>query len=120
MLGGSVTEQRAVLSEYGLHSSGLERILQQCGALLNLRYYYTVGPMEARAWAIPLGATAAEAAGVIHSDLQKNFIKADICSADDLIAAGSEDAARTAGKYHTEGKAYVMADGDVALFHCKK
>ena len=117
---GGPEEQRAVLAEYGLKSSGLERILQQCGALLHLRYYYTTGPMEARAWAIPDGATAAEAAGVIHSDLQKNFIKADICSAADLIGAGSESSARAAGLYHTEGKAYVMADGDVALFHCKK
>ena len=120
MLGGSLAERQAVLAEYGLQRSGLERILEQCGALLRIRYYYTSGPMEARAWAIPDGATAAEAAGVIHSDLQKNFIKADICAAADLIAAGSEAAARTAGKYRTEGKSYVMADGDVALFHCKK
>lgn len=116
----SSEERRAVLAEYGLQRSGLERILEQCGALLHLRYYYTTGPMEARAWAIPDGATAAEAAGVIHSDLQKNFIKADICAAGDLIAAGSEAVARAAGKYRTEGKSYVMADGDVALFHVKK
>lgn len=76
-LDGSPEDRQAVLTEYGLQRSGLESILQQCGALLHLRYFYTTGPMEARAWAIAEGATAAEAAGVIHSDLQKNFIKAD-------------------------------------------
>jgi ribosome-binding ATPase len=119
-LEGSAGDRRALLAEYGLRQSGLERVLQQCGRLLQLRYFYTVGPMEARAWSIPNGATAAEAAGAIHTDLQKGFIKAEIIAADDLIAAGSEAAAHASSKYRTVGKDYVMADGDVALFFSRK
>jgi ribosome-binding ATPase len=120
VLEGGADERRALLAEYGLKQSGLERILQQCGRLLRLRYFYTAGPMEAKAWSIRDGATAAEAAGSIHSDLQKGFIKADIVSASDLILAGSEAAARDRGMYRTVGKDYVMADGDVALFFSRK
>ena len=83
---------------------------------LGLQTYLTAGPKEARAWVIPVGATAPEAAGVIHSDFQRGFIKAEIVSYDDLVAAGSIAAARAAGKARIEGKDYIMKDGDVVEF----
>src|ERR687893_792299 len=83
---------------------------------LGLQTYLTAGPKESRAWTIPRGATAPEAAGVTHTDFQKGFIKAEIVSYDDLVAAGSMTAAKTAGKVRMEGKDYVMHDGDVVEF----
>ena len=83
---------------------------------LGLQTFLTAGPKESRAWTIPRGATAPEAAGVIHTDFQKNFIKAEIVSFDDLVAAGSLLNARAKGKVRLEGKDYVMADGDVVEF----
>ncbi|MDR3068548.1 MAG: DUF933 domain-containing protein, partial [Cellulomonas sp.] len=83
---------------------------------LGLQTYLTAGPMEARAWTIHVGWTAPQAAGVIHTDFQKGFIKAEVISFDDLVAAGSVAAARAAGKARIEGKDYVMADGDVVEF----
>jgi ribosome-binding ATPase YchF (GTP1/OBG family) len=81
-----------------------------------LQTFLTAGPKESRAWTIRAGATAPEAAGVIHSDFQRGFIKAEIVSYDDLVAAGSMAAARASGKIRMEGKDYVMADGDVVEF----
>ena len=83
---------------------------------LGLSTFLTAGPKEARAWTIKIGATAPQAAGVIHSDFQRGFIKAEVVSYDDLIAAGSLPAARAAGKSRIEGKEYVMRDGDVVEF----
>ena len=83
---------------------------------LGLQTFLTAGPKEARAWTIRAGATAPEAAGVIHSDFQRGFIKAEVVSYDDLIAAGSLAGARAAGKVRIEGKDYVMRDGDVVEF----
>jgi len=83
---------------------------------LGLQTYLTAGPKESRAWTIPKGATAPEAAGVIHTDFQRGFIKAEIVSFDDLVAAGSMAAAKAAGKVRMEGKDYVMQDGDVVEF----
>ena len=83
---------------------------------LGLQTYLTAGPKEVRAWTIKKGATAPEAAGVIHTDFQKGFIKAEIVSFDDLMAAGSVAAARAAGKARIEGKDYIMQDGDVVEF----
>jgi ribosome-binding ATPase YchF (GTP1/OBG family) len=83
---------------------------------LGLQTFLTAGPKESRAWTITRGATAPEAAGVIHTDFQKGFIKAEIVSYEDLVAAGSLAAARAAGKARIEGKDYVMADGDVVEF----
>ncbi|MBN3585623.1 DUF933 domain-containing protein, partial [Algoriphagus aestuarii] len=83
---------------------------------LGLQTFLTAGPKEARAWTIRKGATAPEAAGVIHSDFQRGFIKAEVVSFDDLVAAGSLQEARAAGKVRMEGKDYVMADGDVVEF----
>jgi ribosome-binding ATPase YchF (GTP1/OBG family) len=83
---------------------------------LGLQTFLTAGPKEARAWTIRAGATAVEAAGVIHSDFQRGFIKAEIVSYDDLVAAGSMAAARAAGKIRMEGRDYIMADGDIVDF----
>ena len=83
---------------------------------LGLQTYLTAGPKETRAWTIPVGATAPEAAGVIHTDFQRGFIKAEIVSFEDLIAAGSMADAKAAGKVRMEGKEYVMRDGDVVEF----
>ena len=83
---------------------------------LGLQTYLTAGPKEARAWTIKKGWTAPQAAGVIHTDFQRGFIKAEIVSFDDLVAAGSMNAAKAAGKVRMEGKEYVMRDGDVVEF----
>ncbi|MBO0775498.1 MAG: redox-regulated ATPase YchF [Actinobacteria bacterium] len=100
----------------GLGEPGLARLARAGFHALGLTTFLTAGPKEVRAWEIPIGATAPEAAGVIHTDFQRGFIKAEVVSYDDLIAAGSLAAARAAGKARIEGKDYVMRDGDVAEF----
>jgi ribosome-binding ATPase len=103
-------------AEMGLGEPGLARLAQAGFRALGLTTFLTAGPKETRAWTIPVGATAPEAAGVIHSDFQRGFIKAEIVSYDDLVAAGSMAAVRAAGKARIEGKDYVMHDGDVVEF----
>jgi ribosome-binding ATPase len=88
--------------------------------MLGLQTFLTAGPKESRAWTIRKGATAPEAAGVIHSDFQKGFIRAEVVSFDDLVAAGSLQNARAQGKVRLEGKDYLMADGDVVEFRFGK
>jgi hypothetical protein len=105
-----------LLAGYGLQKSGLESLIQLGFATLGLHTYLTAGPKETRAWTIPIGASAPEAAGVIHTDFQKGFIKAEVINFDDLIAAGSVAAVRAAGKARIEGKEYVVKDGDVIEF----
>ena len=100
----------------GQPEAGLDALARAGFRTLGLQTYLTAGPKEARAWTIRAGATAPEAAGVIHTDFQKGFIKAEIVSYDDLVEAGSMAAARAAGKVRMEGKDYVMADGDVVEF----
>jgi hypothetical protein len=100
----------------GMGEPGLNRLAQAGFAALGLQTFLTAGPKETRAWEIPVGATAPEAAGVIHTDFQRGFIKAEIVAYDDLVAAGSMAAARAAGKVRIEGKDYVMQDGDVVEF----
>ena len=100
----------------GMGEPGLNRLAQAGFAALGLQTFLTAGPKETRAWEIPVGATAPEAAGVIHTDFQRGFIKAEIVAYDDLVAAGSLAAARAAGKVRIEGKDYVMQDGDVVDF----
>jgi GTP-binding protein YchF len=100
----------------GMGEPGLNRLAQAGFAALGLQTFLTAGPKETRAWEIPAGATAPEAAGVIHTDFQRGFIKAEIVAYDDLVAAGSMAAARAAGKVRIEGKDYVMQDGDVVDF----
>ena len=109
-------EALELLQSLGQEESGLTQLARIGFHTLGLQTYLTAGPKEARAWTIPIGATAPEAAGVIHTDFQRGFIKAEIVSYDDLIAAGSMNAAKAAGKVRIEGKDYVMQDGDVVEF----
>ncbi len=113
---GDDDEARAMLEEMGVDEPGLDVLARVGFDTLGLQTYLTAGPKESRAWTIPKGATAPEAAGVIHTDFQRGFIKAEIVSYDDLIDAGSMAAAKSAGKVRMEGKDYVMADGDVVEF----
>ncbi|HEX2315345.1 MAG TPA: redox-regulated ATPase YchF [Thermomonospora sp.] len=109
-------EALELLQGMGQQESGLAQLVRVGFDTLGLQTYLTAGPKEARAWTIRKGATAPEAAGVIHSDFQRGFIKAEVVSYDDLIEAGSMAAARTAGRVRMEGKDYVMRDGDVVEF----
>jgi ribosome-binding ATPase len=109
-------EARELLESIGQPEPGLHQLIRVGFRTLGLQTYLTAGPKEARAWTIPVGATAPEAAGVIHSDFQRGFIKAETVSYDDLVAAGSMAAAKAAGKVRMEGKDYVMQDGDVVEF----
>ncbi|HEV7351858.1 MAG TPA: redox-regulated ATPase YchF [Brevundimonas sp.] len=110
-------EERAeFLETLDLTEPGLNRLIHEAYKLLGLQTYFTVGPKEARAWTIPVGATAPQAAGVIHSDFEKGFIRAETVAYDDYVALKGEAGAREAGKLRAEGKAYVVKDGDVMHF----
>jgi len=109
-------EARELLAEMDVAEPGLDVLARVGFTTLGLQTYLTAGPKESRAWTIRKGATAPEAAGVIHTDFQKNFIKAEIVSYDDLVEAGSMQVAKARGKVRLEGKDYVMADGDVVEF----
>ncbi|MDA1366012.1 redox-regulated ATPase YchF [Glycomyces algeriensis] len=109
-------EAREMLESTGQSEPGLDRLASVGFHTLGLQTYLTAGPKETRAWTIPRGATAPEAAGEIHTDFQRGFIKAEIVSYDDLMEAGTMQAAKAAGKVRMEGKDYVMADGDVVEF----
>jgi GTP-binding protein YchF len=109
-------EAHEMLHEMGIEESGLDQLARVGFDTLGLQTYLTAGPKETRAWTIRKGATAPEAAGVIHTDFQRGFIKAEIVSYDDLMAAGSMQKAKEAGRVRIEGKDYVMADGDVVEF----
>lgn len=113
---GDEDEAREMLAEMGVTEPGLDVLARVGFDTLGLQTYLTAGPKETRAWTIPQGATAPEAAGVIHTDFQRGFIKAEIVSFDDLMAAGTMQKAKEAGKVRMEGKDYVMADGDVVEF----
>jgi len=106
-------EARALLEEFGVTEPGLETVIAACYRALDLITFLTTGEDETRAWEVPKGATAPEAAGAIHSDLQRGFIRADVIAYEDLVAAGSMDAAKSAGKVRVEGKDYPVAEGDV-------
>lgn len=109
-------EKAEFLQEAGLEESGLSRLIHKAYAALGLRTYFTAGADENRAWTFKAGALAPEAAGVIHTDFQKGFIKAEVYHCDDLFSLGSEDAIRKAGKLRQEGKNYAVKDGDVMHF----
>jgi len=113
-----LTEEEAeeMLADAGYAESGLEKLARVGYDTLGLQSYLTAGPKETRAWTIHQGDTAPQAAGVIHTDFQRGFIKAEVVGFDDLVAAGSMAAAKAAGKVRIEGKDYVMADGDVVEF----
>lgn len=104
------------LADLGIKERGLHAIIRRAYETLGYISYFTAGPMEARAWTITKGTLAPQAAGEIHSDIQRGFIKAEVYSYEDLLAAGSAAKAREAGKLRTEGKEYVMRDGDVVHF----
>jgi GTP-binding protein YchF len=105
-----------MLASYGQADSGLLQLIHAAYDTLGLQSYLTAGDKEVRAWTVPKGATAPQAAGVIHGDFEKGFIASQVVDYDDLIAAGSEQAAKSAGKVRTEGKDYVMQPGDVVEF----
>jgi len=104
------------LEEMGLHEAGLDRLISAGYTLLGLQTYFTVGPKEARAWTIYKGMLAPQAAGVIHGDFEKGFIRAETIAYDDYVALKGEAKAREAGKLRAEGKSYVVKDGDVMNF----
>ena len=112
----SPEESAEYLKELGVSGSGVSELIRDTYDLLGLASYFTAGEKEVRAWTFVRGMTAPQCAGVIHTDFEKGFIKAEVVSYDDLIAAGSVAHAREAGKYRLEGRDYVFKDGDVALF----
>ncbi len=116
-LKGLVPEEAAELLEsYGVKEAGLPQLIHAAYDTLGLQSYLTAGPKEVRAWTIRKGSTAPQAAGVIHTDFERGFIAAQVVDYDDLIAAGSETTAKSAGKIRTEGKDYIMQPGDVVEF----
>lgn len=112
----SAEDKAVFLESYGIKEDGLSQLVHVAYDTLGLQSYLTAGKKETRAWTIKKGATAPEAAGVIHTDFQRGFIAASICSYDDLVKLGSEKAVKEAGLMRTEGKDYVMKDGDVVEF----
>ncbi|MGV3512091.1 MAG: redox-regulated ATPase YchF [Novosphingobium sp.] len=116
LVGMDAEERSVFLEEMGLHETGLARVIRAGYELLHLITFFTVGPKEARAWTVHLGAKAPEAAGEIHSDMQRGFIRAETIAYDDFVSLGGESAARDAGKLRQEGKEYVVKDGDVLHF----
>lgn len=109
-------EQQEFLETLGLEEPGLNRIIREGYKLLNLQTYFTVGPKEARAWTVQVGTKAPQAAGVIHTDFERGFIRAQTIAYDDFVELGGEAAAKEAGKARDEGKEYVVKDGDIMLF----
>ena len=109
-------EQKEFLETLGLEEPGLNCLIREAYKLLGLQTYFTVGPKEARAWTIPVGATAPQAAGVIHTDFEKGFIRGETIAFDDYVALKGEAGAKEAGKMRAEGKAYIVKDGDVMHF----
>jgi ribosome-binding ATPase YchF (GTP1/OBG family) len=109
-------EQKDYLEAVGLKEPGLNRVIRAGYELLHLVTFFTAGPKEARAWTVERGAKAPQAAGVIHSDFEKGFIRAETIAYDDYVAFNGEAGAREAGKFRLEGKDYVVADGDVLHF----
>jgi ribosome-binding ATPase len=101
------------MAEYDIAELSADKVIRLSYELMKIHSFFTVGEDEVRAWSVRIGATAPEAAGAIHSDLQKGFIRAEVMHYDDLMAAGSEAALRATGKFRLEGKDYVVKDGDI-------
>ncbi|MBB3763971.1 redox-regulated ATPase YchF [Sphingomicrobium lutaoense] len=116
MVGMDMDERLEFLKEMGLEETGLNRIIRAGYDLLNLHTFFTAGPKESRAWTVEKGAKAPQAAGEIHSDFERGFIRAETIAYDDYVSLGGESAAREAGKLRQEGKEYVVKDGDIMLF----
>lgn len=109
-------DAREYLDSLGLEKSGLETLAQEAYSLLGLQSYFTAGEMEVKAWTIPVGAKAPQAAGVIHSDFERGFIKAEVASFEDYVAYNGEAGCKNAGRLRMEGKDYVVQDGDIMHF----
>ncbi len=112
----SETDRKVFLADAGLEEPGLNRLARAAYALLGLQTYFTAGPKEVRAWTVPQGATAPQAAGVIHTDFERGFIRAEVATYDDFVAHGGEQGAKEAGRLRVEGRDYVVRDGDVMHF----
>jgi ribosome-binding ATPase YchF (GTP1/OBG family) len=109
-------DRRMFLAEMGQNEPGLARLVRAAFSLLGLQTYFTAGPKEVRAWTIHVGDTAPQAAGVIHTDFERGFIRAQTIAFDDFVALRGEHGAKEAGKMRSEGKEYVVRDGDVLNF----
>jgi hypothetical protein len=109
-------DKKLFLEDMGMAEPGLNRVIRAAYALLGLQTYFTAGPKEVRAWTVPAGATAPQAAGVIHTDFERGFIRAEVASYEDFVAHGGEQGAKEAGKLRLEGKDYTVRDGDVIHF----
>jgi GTP-binding protein YchF len=109
-------DKKLFLEDMGMQEPGLNRVVRAAYDLLGLQTYFTAGPKEVRAWTVPAGATAPQAAGVIHTDFERGFIRAEVAAYDDFVAHGGEQGAKEAGKLRLEGKDYVVRDGDVIHF----
>jgi len=112
----SVEEREMFLNDIGIKEPGASKLIRSTYGLLNLQTYFTAGEKEVRAWTIPVGASAPQAAGIIHTDFEKGFIRAEVISIDDLVNYGSELKVKEAGKIRVEGKDYILKDGDVLHF----
>ena len=106
-------ERTLFLEDLGLNEPGVAQLIRKAYDLLQLQTYFTAGVKEVRAWTFPMGATAPQAAGVIHTDFQKGFIRAEVMAYDDFLSFGSEAAVKEAGKLSIEGKEYIVTDGDI-------
>jgi len=106
-------DRLAFLKDAGLEEPGVDKLVRAAYRLLNLQTFFTVGPKEIRAWTIRKGMNVQQAAGVIHSDLERGFIRAEVMKYNDFVALGSEHACKEAGKFHVEGKSYIVDDGDI-------
>jgi ribosome-binding ATPase YchF (GTP1/OBG family) len=109
-------ERQVFLEDMGLSEPGSSVLIRAAYKLLNQQTYFTAGVKEVRAWTIPIGATAPQAAGVIHTDFEKGFIRAEVISYDDYVHYGTEAKVKEAGKFKVEGKEYIVKDGDVMHF----
>jgi ribosome-binding ATPase len=109
-------EKADFLEALGIDEPGLNRVIRAGYRLLGLHHYFTAGPKEARAWTVPIGTRAPQAAAVIHTDFEKGFIRAEVIGYEDYVACGGEQGAKDAGKWRLEGKEYPVRDGDVILF----
>ncbi|MCA9976290.1 MAG: DUF933 domain-containing protein, partial [Anaerolineales bacterium] len=112
-MAGDIESLEMFMEEYGVTELSLDRLVHLSYDLMGLQSFFTVGEDEVRAWTVARGATAVQAAGAIHSDLAKGFIRAETISYNDLVALGGLAQARTAGKLRQEGKTYIMQDGDI-------
>jgi hypothetical protein len=109
-------DKRLFLADIGLEEPGLDRLVHAAYDLLGLQTFFTTGPKESRAWTLHKGDTAPQAAGTIHTDFERGFIRAEVISYEDFVACGGEQGAKEAGKMRLEGRDYVVRDGDVIYF----